>query len=325
MTDFLHLLDLASCLASGQGATVNEIIRKYEDVYTSRSSVYADFQNLGKHFDLLVSESDERRGVSNREVVHRIDSGSWDRFRRRFIQNVLSDDDRLLLSFMLESLGNLSPLVGAAGDDFISRLQSLIGAMTVKPIGSGSYFAMKNADNLLKLLQAQDKKRSLYIKYNGEKRLVWPLKCFMFSGGVYCFVMNKDGSRCYTISVPRIESMLKPLQVPDKKRPEPEIDIEPIFSDPFGIVREEEPFTAVVRIDWDQGCYEKEKAWPDSVSIVEDGDGWLFTVRTHGRYWLKRWVLSLGTAAEVIEPASLRAEIAGDVKAMAALYDAQPS
>ena len=78
--------------------------------------------------------------------------------------------------------------------------------------------------------------------------------------------------------------------------------------------------TAVIKLSIDQGWIEEEKDWPDSVTIEERDDCYLFTVRTCGAYWLERWVLSLGPAAEVIEPEFLRKKISGDVKKVAEMY-----
>ena len=319
MTDFSELLGLASLLSSERGATVQEILSSEEFGYTSRSSIYADFMNISKHFHMDVEATEERRGDTGREVVQRISREEWDRFRSRFIQKVLGKNDRLLLSFMLESVGSLSPLISAAGNGFLSKLQNLVGDMAVRPTGAKGYFALESIRNLAALLEAESEESSLYIRYKGEKRLLWPLKCFMFSGGVYCYVMNEDGA-VYMLSVPRIEGIGKELQRTPRTRPVPRIDVDEALSDPFGIVRDDEEFTAIIRLDGWQGLYEKEKAWPDSVSIEQDGESFLFTVRTCGRYWLKRWVLSLGPDAEVLEPESLRKEIAEDIRKMLVLY-----
>ena len=83
----------------------------------------------------------------------------------------------------------------------------------------------------------------------------------------------------------------------------------------------EEEFDAVVRLNEWQGLYEKEKLWPDSVSIEKDGDSYLFKVRTIGAYWLKKWVLSLGMEAELLEPKWLRDEIREDIKSMSEAYN----
>lgn len=220
---------------------------------------------------------------------------------------------------MIESVGSMTPLVEASGDGFLPKLVSILGGMTISPAGCGGYFGLKESKNLDMLLEAQQKESLLYITYGGDRRELYPLKCFTFSGGVYCYVMKKDGF-VYSLSVPRIEKIESPLIMAKTQRPEPSVDIDWILSDPFGIVRGKTEFDAVVRLDYWQGLYEKEKSWPDRVSLEDKGDHWLFKVRTSGGYWLKRWVLSLGETAELLEPAWLRDEIEDETKRMLEVY-----
>ena len=220
---------------------------------------------------------------------------------------------------MLEGIGSTSPLVNVSTDDIIPKLSSILGDMTVKPSMYGGYFNLETTKVLDILLEAQEKKDLLYITYNGSKKELFVIKCFIFSGGTYCYVMNRDGN-AYMISVQRIEKVEKSLLRKNNPYPKPNIDIEKALSDPFGIVRGEEEFDAVVKLsDW-QGYYEKEKLWPDTVKIEREDDYWLFKVRTCGAYWLKRWVMSLGKEAELLEPEWLRDGIREEIARMDIIY-----
>lgn len=317
MKDFSELLSITFLLASERGATVQEIAERFG--YSSRSSIYSDFGNIYKHFGMVVEATEERRGPTGREVVQRISKDDWAQFRSSLIGKMLTDDDRLMLSFMMESIGSLSPLVSVSKDTLIPRLRNLVGDMMIKPSGSKGYFALSDAKNLLALLKAQTDKSYLYIDYNSERTKLWPLKCFVFSGGIYCYVLRDDGV-VYNISVPRIERITIPLAKSSEKRPDTDFDIDKALADPFGIIREKKEFTAVVRIDKWQGLYELEKSWPDSVKIEDAGDYYIFTVRTSGKYWLKRWVLSLGEKAELLEPEFIRDEIRTEIEEMLSFY-----
>ena len=122
------------------------------------------------------------------------------------------------------------------------------------------------------------------------------------------------------LSVQRIERVEKQLIKKNVPYPKPDVDIDKALSDPFGIVREAEEFDAVVKLSEGQGYYEEEKLWPSSVKIERKDDHWLFKVRTCGVYWLKRWVMSLGKEAEVLEPEWLRNEMRAEAEIMAAIY-----
>ena len=122
------------------------------------------------------------------------------------------------------------------------------------------------------------------------------------------------------LSVQRIERVERQLIKKNTPYPKPDVDIEKALSDPFGIVRKTEEFDAVVKLSDGQGYYEKEKHWPDNVKIEREDDHWLYKVRTCGAYWLKRWVMSLGKEAELLEPEWLRNEIRCEMENIAASY-----
>ncbi len=310
MKNFSQLLELASLLSGDMGATVPEIKAKLD--YGSRSSIYLDFDNLFRHFGLTVMKDEENPERRGREVVYRIEKEDWLNFRKKFISQTLSDDDRLLLSFMLESVGSTSPLITASGDGFLERLKSLIGSLDIEPCDYRGFFSLESSRILLTLLRAQHNKSIVHITYTGKEYDVYVLKCYAFSGGIYAYVMKEDG-KVFNISVPRIVSAAARLRSKsDEKRrlPTPDIDIKEALRDPFGIIRVDEPVTAVIKLRDNQGKYEMEKTWPDSVKIEQiDETTHLFTVTTNGHYWLFRWIESLGPQAEVLEPKWLRDKV----------------
>ena len=220
---------------------------------------------------------------------------------------------------MLESIGSLSPLVTVSTDDIIPKLKSIIGDISIDSAKYGGYFNLETTNILDTLLEAQETKELLYITYYGERKQLFVIKCFVFSGGTYCYVMNQEG-KSYMLSVQRIERVERQLKKKNNPYPKPDVDIEKALSDPFGIVREAEEFDVVVKLSDGQGYYEKEKLWPDSVKIEREGDHWLFKVRTCGIYWLKRWVMSLGNEAELLEPEWLRPKIRSEIENMAVIY-----
>lgn len=319
MSDFYMLISLATKLASEIGVTIQELLKDDEYGYKNRSSIYQDFRNIEKNFGLCPYNTEEMRGKSGREAVYRIEKSEWNAFKGEFLTKTLSDKERRRLSFMLESIGSLSPLVDVSTDDIIPKLNTILGDITVKPSGYGGYFNLETTKYLDILLEAQENKELLHITYNGWKKELFVIKCFVFSGGTYCYVMERDGN-AYMISVQRIERVEKPLIKKNIPYPKPNVDIEKALSDPFGIVRDKKEFDAVVKLsDW-QGYYEKEKLWPESVKIERVDDHWLFKVHTCGTYWLKRWIMSLGTEAELLEPEWLRDEIREEIESMATIY-----
>ena len=319
MPNFNKLIVLASKLASDEGVTIQEILRDNDMGYNSRSCIYQDFYNLGNSFGLTPYKTEKNLGKSGREAIYRIDKEEWNGFKSEFLNRTFSDKERRRLSFMLESIGSLSPLVTVSTDDIIPKLNSIIGDISIDSAKYGGYFNLETTKNLDTLLEAQETKEMLYITYNGKRKELFVLKCFVFSGGTYCYVMNKKG-KSFMLSLQRIERVERQLIKKNVPYPKPDVDIDKALSDPFGIVREAEEFDAVVKLSEGQGYYEEEKLWPSSVKIERKDDHWLFKVRTCGVYWLKRWVMSLGKEAEVLEPEWLRAEMRAEAEIMAAIY-----
>ena len=151
---------------------------------------------------------------------------------------------------MLESIGSLSPLVNVSTDDIIPKLNSIIGDISIDTATFGGYFNLETTKFLDILLAAQETKELLYITYGGEKRELFVIKCFVFSGGTYCYVMDIKG-KSYMLSVQRIEKVERQLLKKNIPYPTPDVDIKKALSDPFGIVREAEEFDAVVKLS----CY----------------------------------------------------------------------
>ena len=319
MPNFNKLIVLASKLASDEGVTIQEILRDNDMGYNSRSCIYQDFYNLENSFGLTPYKTEKNRGKSGREAIYRIDKEEWNEFKSEFLTRTFSDKERRRLSFMLESIGSLSPLVNVSKDDIIPKLNSIIGDISIDSAKYGGYFNLETTNILDTLLEAQETKELLYITYNEERKQLFVIKCFVFSGGTYCYVMNHEG-KSYMLSVQRIERVERQLKKKNNPYPKPDVDIEKALSDPFGIVREAEEFDVVVKLSDGQGYYEKEKLWPDSVKIEREGDHWLFKVRTCGIYWLKRWVMSLGNEAELLEPEWLRTKIRSEIENMAVIY-----
>ena len=117
MPNFNKLVFLATKLASDNGVTIQELLKDESLGYNSRSSIYQDFRNLEISFGLTPYNTEENRGKSGREAVYRIDKERWNEFKSEFMSKTFSSKERRRLSFILESIGSLSPLVNVSTDD----------------------------------------------------------------------------------------------------------------------------------------------------------------------------------------------------------------
>jgi predicted DNA-binding transcriptional regulator YafY len=88
----------------------------------------------------------------------------------------------------------------------------------------------------------------------------------------------------------------------------------------FGVIAE--PATKVrIRFDRRWATYVKEHTWHPSQSLAPGPGGSVeLSMEVGGTAELRSWILSFGSGAEVLEPASLRAEAARDLEAALARY-----
>lgn len=71
----------------------------------------------------------------------------------------------------------------------------------------------------------------------------------------------------------------------------------------------------------EQARYVKERRWAANQAITDQPDGSvILEMQTSGRWDVKRWVLSFGADAEVLEPEDLRAEICEELKTLTRAY-----
>jgi proteasome accessory factor B len=67
--------------------------------------------------------------------------------------------------------------------------------------------------------------------------------------------------------------------------------------------------------------YARERVWGQEQTVEEEADGSIILSFTAaGLTEIKRWALSFGSAARVIEPENLAATIAAEAEALAATY-----
>ncbi|MDL2279119.1 WYL domain-containing transcriptional regulator [Desulfovibrio sp. OttesenSCG-928-G11] len=99
---------------------------------------------------------------------------------------------------------------------------------------------------------------------------------------------------------------------------------EPADTGNFGIMRGE-PFSVSIKITTPEATtYVAERIWSEDQKIVGHEDGSLtLTMTTQSAPETVAWVLSLGSAAEVLAPQWLREEIAGEVAVLHVRYAAE--
>jgi len=145
-----------------------------------------------------------------------------------------------------------------------------------------------------------------------------PLHFFERDGGLYVFVEVTFYKDIRLLAVERIKSIEMTETSFDWPK---DFDAEALLSTAFGLYWDE-PFTVKVRFPASQARYIKERKWAERQQIVELPDGSIIlTMDTSGRYDVKRWVLSFGADAEVLEPVEMREEIRASIQQMTLTYN----
>lgn len=139
-----------------------------------------------------------------------------------------------------------------------------------------------------------------------------PLHFFEREGGLYIFARTVTHKNIITLAVERIKQL---IVTEDSFEYPKDFDPEELLDAAFDIVYDE-PTEFKIWFSADQARYIKERVWSKTQKIEDQKDGSIIlTMRTSGMWDVKRWVLSYGEHAEVVEPEELRQEIAEELKA----------
>ena len=82
-----------------------------------------------------------------------------------------------------------------------------------------------------------------------------------------------------------------------------------------------DPVKVKIWFSADQVRYIKERTWSKSQEIIDQEDGSIIlSMETSGWWDVKRWVLSYGSEAKVLEPENLKKEIRDELETARELY-----
>ena len=134
-----------------------------------------------------------------------------------------------------------------------------------------------------------------------------PLSFFERDGGLYIFVRSTRFGQIRVLAVERIEK----LEV-ESSTFEPPEDFDPsVYLDGAFSIIFDDPVDFRIHFSSDVARYIKERNWGKEQVITENPDGSiLLELTTSGWDDVKRWILSFGPDAEVLEPVMMREEVA---------------
>ncbi len=144
-----------------------------------------------------------------------------------------------------------------------------------------------------------------------------PYRVWYRSGGLYVVGLDHRSGEIRTFAVDRIQSIAGSGR---RFEPAAGFDFEAYVGSSFGVVHE--PATTVrIRFEKPWVAYVQERTWHPSQKLSALPGGRLeLQMEVGGASELQSWVLSFGAGAEVLEPASLREEVARELEAARKRY-----
>lgn len=144
-----------------------------------------------------------------------------------------------------------------------------------------------------------------------------PLSFFEHNGGLYLFVRMKDSGLIRMLAVDRIKDLNATQEAFEYPA---DFDPEETLAPAFGIIYDD-PVEIKIWFSSGQARYIKEREWSKNQRITDQPDGSIILeMKTSGWGDVKKWVLSYGAEAEVLEPKKLRNEIKKELKTLNKLY-----
>jgi predicted DNA-binding transcriptional regulator YafY len=178
-------------------------------------------------------------------------------------------------------------------------------------------------DTIQRLNDAVVQRRSVRMRYRTGRtgavgsREVDPYKVWYRGGGLYVVGLDHKSGEIRTFAVQRITRL---EQSERRFEPDPHFDFDAYIGSSFGVVAEP---AVEVRILFEKrwATYVEEQVWHPSQRLERRrGGGLELSMQVGGSAELRQWILSFGAGAEVLAPAALREEVAGELAGALARY-----
>jgi len=167
--------------------------------------------------------------------------------------------------------------------------------------------------------------RAVFITYQSQRATepttydVYPYGLIYHRGSLYLVGWAPQHEEIRHWKVDRIEALeLTPIHF---QRPE-SFDLDRHLADSFGIFQGKGSYHLRIRFSREVARYVQEKSWHPSQKLSPQKDGSLSAEFDLGdTEEIKRWILSFGRNAEVLEPEGLRREIQEEVQTLMTTYE----
>ena len=220
------------------------------------------------------------------------------------------------------ALGKIRAGLGPELTEYLGRLGD---AFRVLPGPHKSYAHLR--ETIRTLSDAVLSQKSVRMRYRTgstgtvSSRNLDPYRVWYRSGGLYVVGHDHKSDELRTFAVDRIQA----IQATEEAFEVPaDFDFEAIMSSSFGVIAE--PATTV-RILFERrwASYVEERTWHPSQRLVSRDEGRVeLVMEVGGTADLRTWILSFGAGAEVLEPPTLRDEVAEELAGALTRYQQPP-
>jgi len=218
---------------------------------------------------------------------------------------------------------------GALGDQAIRYLHKLSGSLHATSVGASDY--SKRGELIDSLMLAIEDHLITLITYQSDQSTepveqeVYPQGFVFHRGSLYLIAWSSRRAEIRTFKMDRIDDVHVtkiPAAVPQ------DFDLENWLEHSFGVFRSGNMSLQTIRVRFsrESARYVRESNWHKSQTLSPQNDGSLIAeFQLTDTQEIKRWIMSFGPSATVLEPPELAEEICCDLTRMLAAYADSPA
>jgi len=208
------------------------------------------------------------------------------------------------------------------GKSALAYLEKMAGNLHHTSIGAGDYAAKSQL--LDDLIRAIEDRKATVVLYQSQRATepveyeLYPYGLVFHRGSLYLVAFSRDHDELRHFKVDRISEVEVsnfPFRMPD------DFNLAKHLANSFGVFHGKGDVAVKVRFSPDVARYVEESKWHASQQLSKQKDGSLLAeFRLSSTEEIKRWILSFGQNAVVVEPEALRADIQRELTAMRRQY-----
>ena len=208
------------------------------------------------------------------------------------------------------------------GKQAIAYLERMAGNLHHTTVGVSDY--SEKADLIDELMEGIEKHKSTIIHYQSLSATepveyeVYPYGLTYHRGSLYLIARSSDHKKVLHFKVDRVEDA---AAGPFTFKPPDDFNLQEHLAGSFGVCQGDGDVTVKVRFLPRVAPYVLESKWHDSQKLEKQKDGSVLAeFHLSNTEEIKRWLLSFGQHAVVLEPELLRQEMNEEIESMGRLY-----